>query len=76
MLIMAIVLPVMLLLLFTYVFGGAMDVGTAYIQYATPRDHPAVRRFRCRQHGDRGGAGHVGGFVDRYRSMPVAHPRC
>jgi ABC-2 type transport system permease protein len=32
-LVMAIALPLMLMVLFVYVFGGAIDTGTAYINY-------------------------------------------
>ena len=30
------VMPIAIMLLFVYVFGGAMSVGTDYITYATP----------------------------------------
>ena len=32
----ALVLPVMLMLMFVYFFGGAIDVGTKYIDYVVP----------------------------------------
>src|SRR5690606_4999159 len=35
-LVLGLVLPVMLMILFVYVFGGAMSVGTDYVTYATP----------------------------------------
>ncbi|MBW3550554.1 MAG: ABC transporter permease, partial [Proteobacteria bacterium] len=35
-LIVSLVLPVMLLLLFVYVFGGAIETGTAYLDYVVP----------------------------------------
>ena len=35
-LLMAIVLPVLLMLLFVYVFGGAIDTGTEYVNYVVP----------------------------------------
>ena len=35
-LIMAIMLPVMLMLLFTYVFGGALEPGGNYVNYVVP----------------------------------------
>ena len=70
--IMAIVLPVMLLLLFTYVFGGAMEVGTAYIQYATPGIILLCAGFGAANTAIAVEQDMSGGFVDRYRSMPVA----
>ena len=33
---MAIMLPVMLMLLFTYVFGGALEPGGNYVNYVVP----------------------------------------
>ncbi|WP_206074477.1 ABC transporter permease [Antribacter gilvus] len=68
----AVVLPVMILVLFTYVFGGAMSVGTAYITYVTPGVILLCAGF---------GAGNTAlsvehdmssGMVERFRSMPVA----
>jgi ABC-2 type transport system permease protein len=35
-LLMSIVLPVMLMLLFVFVFGGAIDTGTGYVTYVVP----------------------------------------
>src|SRR6185312_959732 len=35
-LLMSIVLPVMLMLLFVFVFGGAIDTGTEYVTYVVP----------------------------------------
>ena len=45
-LLMAIMLPVMLMLLFTFVFGGAIDPSGDYVDYVVPGHHPAVRRVR------------------------------
>ena len=33
---MAVMLPVLLMLLFVYVFGGAIDTGTEYVNYVVP----------------------------------------
>jgi ABC-2 type transport system permease protein len=68
----AAVLPVVILLLFTYVFGGAMDVGGSYVTYATPGII-----LLCAGFGAAGTALAVehdmsGGMVDRLRSMPMA----
>ena len=53
-----IVLPVMLMLLFTFVFGGALDSGGDYVQLRRARHHPAVRGLRCVQHRGRCRPGH------------------
>lgn len=71
-LLLALVLPVMLMVLFVYVFGGAMSVGTDYITYATPGII-----LLCAGYGASNTAIAVeqdmsGGIVDRFRSMPIA----
>ena len=40
----ALALPVIIMLLFVYIFGGAVEVGTRVRRLRGPRDHPAVRR--------------------------------
>ena len=44
--IMAVALPIMLLLLFVYVFGGAMTPAPTYTQLRRARNHPALRGIR------------------------------
>ena len=71
-LILGLVLPVMLMILFVYVFGGALDVGTAYVTYATPGII-----LLCAGYGASNTAISVeqdmsGGIMDRLRSMPIA----
>ena len=69
---MAVILPVMLLLLFVYVFGGAIQTGGDYVELGGPGDHPADRGLRVRQHRGRRRQRH-----DRrhHRPVPVAaHP--
>ena len=67
------VMPIAFLLLFVYVFGGAIDVGDAnYVDYLLPGillitiasgvAYTAYRLFLDLQ----------GGLVDRFRSMPIA----
>ncbi|HWJ85075.1 MAG TPA: ABC transporter permease [Cellulomonas sp.] len=69
------VTPVAILLLFVYVFGGAIRTGTqSYVDYLLPGilliaiasgvAYTAVRLFTDLQ----------GGIVERFRSMPVARP--
>ncbi len=67
------VMPVAMLLLFVYVFGGAIDVGTAsYVDYLLPGilivtiasgiSYTAFRLFLDKQ----------SGLFERFRSMPIA----
>ncbi|NEC16611.1 ABC transporter permease [Streptomyces sp. SID8014] len=70
-LIMAILLPVMLMLVFVYFFGGAIDTGTAYVTYVVPG-----LLVLCAGYGSAGTAMRVTedmrtGVVDRFRSMGV-----
>ena len=62
-LLMAIMLPVMLMLLFTFVFGGAIDPSGGYVELRRPGNHPAlcgVRRsiHRCLRRGRHEGRHH------------------
>ena len=71
-LIMAITLPVMLMLLFTYVFGGAISGSqSAYVSYVTPGII-----LLCAGFGASSSAVYVSrdlatGTIDRFRTMPV-----
>src|SRR6266508_1668925 len=69
--IMAVVLPVILMLLFVYVVGGAIDVGGSYLNYVVPGII-----LLCAGFGASGTAVAVatdvnGGIMDRFRSMPI-----
>lgn len=67
-------MPLMILLLFVFVFGGAMDTGTiAYIDYIVPAvllmciaSGVSYTAFRVK--GDI-----LSGIFDRFRTMPIAH---
>jgi ABC-2 type transport system permease protein len=68
----ALMLPVILMLLFVYVFGGAMDTGTSYVNYVVPGLLLLCAGFGA-------GTTAVGvandmsnGIVDRFRSMPIS----
>lgn len=68
---MAIILPIMLLVLFTTIFGGAIATGTEYINYVIPGIF-----MLCLSFGTAGAAVSVSsdsltGVIDRFRSMPV-----
>lgn len=69
--IIAVVLPVMLMLLFTYVFGGAIDPGGGYVNYVVPGII-----LLCAGFGSAGTAVGVAedmtnGIIDRFRAMPI-----
>src|SRR5215467_8938024 len=67
------IIPIALMLLFVYVFGGAIQTGTAkYVNYVLPGilliaiasgiSYTALRLFTAVQRG----------IVERFRSMPIA----
>lgn len=71
-LLLALVLPVMIMVLFVYVFGGAIAVGVDYVTYATPGII-----LLCAGYGASNTAITIeqdmsGGIMDRFRSMPIA----
>jgi ABC-2 type transport system permease protein len=70
-LIMAIMLPVILMLLFTFVFGGALDSEGGYVDYVVPGII-----LLCAGFGSAGTAVDVAGdmetgIIDRFRTMPI-----
>jgi len=71
-LIMGIALPAILLLLFTIVFGGAMQVPGAYVAYVTPGIVLLCAGFGASSTAVAVAHDMQGGMVDRVRSMPVA----
>ncbi|MFP5071482.1 ABC transporter permease [Pseudonocardia nantongensis] len=71
-LLVALLLPTMIMLMFVYVFGGAIEVGTDYLSYATPGVI-----LLCAGYGASNTAIALVqdaslGIMDRFRSMPVA----
>jgi ABC-2 type transport system permease protein len=70
-LVMGIMLPVMLMLLFTFVFGGALDSSGDYVNYVVPGII-----LLCAGFGAAGTAVSVNqdittGIIDRFRTMPI-----
>ena len=70
-LVMSVMLPVMLMLLFVYVFGGAIRTGTTYVDYVVPGII-----LLCAGFGAAGTATSVArdmttGLIDRFRSMRI-----
>lgn len=71
-LLMSILLPVILMLLFVYVFGGAIETGAAYVTYVVPGIV-----LLCTGYGAASTAVEVAqdmqeGVIDRFRSLPIA----
>jgi ABC-2 type transport system permease protein len=68
----SLMLPIMLMLLFVYLFGGAMNTGTRYVTYVVPGV-----LLLCASFGSAATAVSVsqdmhGGTMDRFRSMDVS----
>ena len=68
----ALLLPVILMLLFVYVFGGAMRTGTAYVDYVVPGLIVLCGGFGAGTTAVAVANDMTNGIVDRFRSMPVA----
>nr|WP_157574654.1 ABC transporter permease [Nocardia jejuensis] len=70
--IMTIAVPVMILLMFVYVFGGAMNVGGAYIDYVVPGIVLLCAGFGSGTTAVAVSTDMHNGIVDRFRTMPVS----
>ncbi|MFF1877731.1 ABC transporter permease [Leifsonia sp. NPDC058230] len=68
---MAIVLPIMLMLLFTYVFGGAIDSGGDYVNYVVPGIILLCAGFGSSSTAVDVADDMTNGIVDRFRTMPL-----
>lgn len=68
---MSIILPVMLLVLFTTIFGGAIDTGTEYINYVVPGVFMVCLGFGTASTAVSVCDDNMKGIIDRFRSMPV-----
>jgi ABC-2 type transport system permease protein len=64
-------LPIMLLLLFVYLFGGAIHTGTKYVTYVVPGVLLLCAGFGSAATAVSVSQDLVGGVVDRFRSMDV-----
>jgi ABC-2 type transport system permease protein len=65
-------LPVMLLLLFVYLFGGAIQTGTRYVTYVVPGVLLLCAGFGASMTAVSVTNDMTGGIIDRFRSMDVA----
>ncbi|GAB3617831.1 ABC transporter permease [Okibacterium endophyticum] len=72
-LLMAVLLPVMLMLLFTFVFGGAMDVGGGggYVDYVVPGIILLCAGFGASSTASYVARDMTTGIMDRFRTMPI-----
>lgn len=71
-LILGLALPVLLLVLFVYVFGGAIATGTDYLDYVVPGIVLLSASFGAAQTAVSVASDMQRGIVDRFRSMPIA----
>ncbi|WP_111467114.1 ABC transporter permease [Microbacterium suaedae] len=70
-LLMSIVLPVMLMLMFTYVFGGAIDPTGGYVDYVVPGTILTCAGFGAATTATFVAGDMTGGIIDRIRTMPL-----
>jgi ABC-2 type transport system permease protein len=70
-LITSLMLPVMLMLLFVYLFGGAIETGTEYVTYVVPGVLLLCAGFGSSLTAVSVSQDLTGGIVDRFRSMDV-----
>ncbi|MGX1932975.1 ABC transporter permease [Microbacterium resistens] len=68
---MAILLPVMLMLMFTWVFGGEIDPGGQYVNYVVPGIILTCAGFGAATTAVSVAADMKNGIIDRFRTMPL-----
>ena len=71
-LVMSVILPVMLMLMFVYVFGGAIETGSAYVNYVVPGIILLAAGFGSATTAVSVCSDMVSGVVDRFRAMPIS----
>ena len=67
----AVFLPIMLMLLFVYLFGGAINTGTAYVTYVVPGVLLLCAGFGAAMTAVSVSQDMTTGIVDRFRSMDI-----
>jgi ABC-2 type transport system permease protein len=67
----SLMLPILLMLLFVYVFGRAMDTGGAYVDYVVPGLIVLCAGFGAGTTATAVATDVTNGIVDRFRSMPI-----
>jgi ABC-2 type transport system permease protein len=73
-LVTSLALPVLLMLMFVYLFGGAIDTGTDYVTYVVPGVILLCAGFGSATTAVTVSQDMTGGIVDRLRSMDVGGP--
>lgn len=73
-LIMAIALPVLLMVIFVYLFGGAIDTGGQYVTYVVPGVIVLCVGFASAQTAVSVAQDLRSGTIDRFRSMDIGGP--
>jgi ABC-2 type transport system permease protein len=68
----SLLLPVLLMVLFVYLFGGAIDTGTRYVTYVVPGVLLLSAGFGASMTAVSVTSDMTGGIMDRFRSMDVA----
>ena len=68
---MSILLPVMLMLLFTFVFGGAIEPGGGYVDYVVPGIILLCAGFGAATTATYVARDMSSGIIDRFRTMPL-----
>jgi ABC-2 type transport system permease protein len=71
-LITSLMLPIMLMLMFVYLFGGAIQTGTAYVTYVVPGVLLLCAGFGASTTAVSVSHDMTGGIIDRFRSMDVS----
>ncbi|ONH60609.1 multidrug ABC transporter permease [Frankia sp. CcI49] len=70
----ALMLPIVLMLLFVYVFGGALNTGGRYVDYVVPGLIVLCAGFGAGTTAVSLATDMTNGIVDRFRSMPISGP--
>ncbi len=70
-LLMAIGLPIIIMIMFVYIFGGAIQTGTEYVNYVVPGVIITCAGFGSSLIAVSVTQDMVGGIFDRFRSMPL-----
>ncbi|MFI7354354.1 ABC transporter permease [Streptomyces avidinii] len=70
-LIAALMLPVMLMLIFVYFFGGAIDTGTTYVTYVVPGAMLLCAGFGAASTAVSVSEDMTNGVIDRFRSLDI-----
>ena len=68
----SLLLPVLIMLLFVYLFGGAIDTGTRYVTYVVPGVLLLSAGFGAASTAVSVTTDMTGGIIDRFRSLDVA----